>query len=188
MRMEWVLAAAVVLCAAILFLVIKRTAQMCARTLFAPPYEPTQAELEAARTPCVLPEAAVELPDGLEQDVICAAAEHAARGWMQAVNDRDSGKLADIAAGLVQPFAELCDRQTARGERERFEQIQIHESVLTEAADDMLTVCVSAQAIHYLVCGGQVIRGREELPEQMVWELTGTPAAPIRFEHIRQIK
>ncbi len=189
MQMEWVLAAAVFLCAAILFVVIKRTTQMCARTIFAQPYEPTQEELEASQTPCMLPEEVGELPNGLAA-VIGQAAEQAVRCWMQAINDREDKKLTDGAQGLVQPFVETCKTQIASGERERFEQIKVHKSVVSAAVGNTLTVCVSAQAIHYLVCGGQVTGGREDLPEQMLWELVcmDASAAPIQFEQIRQIR
>lgn len=189
MQMEWILIMAVAACAAMLLLVIRRTARMCARTIFAQPYEPTQEEIEASQTPRTLPETAQKLPKELKRDAIQRAAEQAVLHWMQAVNDRNETQLIEAAGGLSEALTQLQKKQTARGERERFEQPKVHQSVISVIDGRILTVCVSAQAIHYLVCGGQVVGGREDLPEQMLWELVCTDhtAAPLQFAAIKQV-
>ncbi len=190
MQMEWILIVAAAACAAMLFLVIQRTARMCARTIFAQPYEPTPEEIEASKTPCTLPEAVEKLPRELERETTEREAEQVVFHWMQAVNDRAQTQLTEAAQGLSEVFTALQKKQAARGERERFEQPKVHQSVISAVDGNTLTVCVSAQAIHYLVCGGQVTCGREDLPEQMLWELicTDYTAVPLQFETIKRVK
>ncbi len=192
MQIEWVFAAAIAVSAVMLLLVIRRTVRMCARTIFAQPHEPTPEEVEASKTPCPLPEAVIELPAGMERSDIERAAQQAVCSWMQAVNSRNQGLLNDAAEGLREVLTMLQDRQIARGERERFEQPKAHQSVICaiDTVNSELTVCVSAQAVHYIASGGQLIYGREDLPEQMLWELVCTDytAAPLQFQRIEQIK
>lgn len=192
MELEWVFAAAVALSAAMLLLVVRRTVRMCARTIFAQPSEPTPEEVAASQTHCSLPEAVCILPDGVEREAVEQAAQQAVCSWMQAVNRRNQTCLRDAAEGLKEALISLQDKQAACGERERFEQSKAHQSVICaiDTVHSELTVCVSAQAVHYTASGGQLIRGREDLPEQMLWQLVCTDytASPLQFQRIEQIK
>lgn len=190
MQMEWVFVAAVAVTAAILILVIRRTVRMCARTIFAQPDEPTPEEVAASQTPYLLPEGVTVLPDGLERAKIEQTAQRAVQCWMQAVNSRNPALLE--GEGLCEAFTALQNSQIAREERERFEQPRVHQSVISEidATHSKLTVCVSAQGVHYTASRGQLIRGREDLPEQMLWQLVcqDYTAEPLQFQEIAQIK
>ena len=55
----------------------------------------------------------------------------------------------------------------------------MHDAVVSAYERDTRSrvVTLSAQAVHYVASGGQLIRGREDLPEQMLWELKGNLTA-----------
>lgn len=191
MQMEWFFVAAVAVTVVMLILVIRRTVRMCARTIFAQPDEPTSEEVAASQTPRPMPKAITVLPDGLERIEIEQAAKQAVQCWMQAVNSRDQALLEGAAEGLQEALTRLQESQIAREERERFEQPKVHQSVICaiDSAHSQLTVCVSAQAIHYTASRGQLIRGREDLPEQMLWQLVCTDyrSGPLQFQQIERL-
>lgn len=192
MRIEWIFAAAVLVSVLMLFLVIHRTVGICARTIFAQPPEPTPEELEASQTPCILPEAVDVLPDSEERLFAEQAAQQAVCSWMQAVNNQDETLLMDAAEGLREALAVWISKQTAQGARERFEHPKAHGSVICaiDCKKHKMTVCVSAQAVYYIASGGQLISGREDLPEQTLWELVCTDftTSPLQFHSIQQIR
>ena len=136
----------------------------------------TPEEIEASRTHKTLPPA-VELD--ADTAVITAQACAVLTAWMQAVNSRDAAKLTGEAKELGTQLADEIAKQTQKGQRERFERPTVHEAVVSayERETGALTVTLSAQAVHYVASGGQLIRGREDLPEQMLWELQGNLTA-----------
>ncbi|MBS5150269.1 MAG: hypothetical protein Q4A63_07615 [Butyricicoccus pullicaecorum] len=190
MQMEWVFMGAVAVTAVILVLVIRRTVRMCAKTIFAQAEEPTPEEVKASQTPQALPEEVGMLPEELVRAEIEQAGQKAVLLWVQAVNSRNPDLLE--GTGLQGAFAALQERQVVREERERFEQPKVHQSVICEIdpLHTRLVICVSAQAIHYTASRGQLVRGREDLPEQMLWQLVceNYREQPLQFQQIVQIK
>lgn len=170
--METTLLAAGVVTILVIALVVRQVVRGCARTVFAAPPEPTPEEIAASRTHKTLPQAAKVEADTA---AITAQACGVLTDWMQAVNSRDRQKLTGTAASLAGQFADEIAKQTAKGQRERFERPVVHGAVVSayERETGMLTVTLNAQAVHYVASGGQIVRGREDLPEQMLWELQG---------------
>ena len=174
--METTLLAAGVVTILVIALVVRQVVRGCARTVFAAPPEPTPEEIEASRTHKTLP-----LTVELDADTADIAAQACAvlTAWMQAVNSRDAAKLTGEAKALSAQLADQIAKQTQKGQRERFERPTVHDAVVSayERETGALTVTLSAQAVHYVASGGQLIRGREDLPEQMLWELQGNLTA-----------
>lgn len=170
--METTLLAAGVVTILVIALGVRQVVRGCARTVFAAPPEPTPEEIEASRTHKTLPQA-------VESAAIAAQACAVLTAWMQAVNSRDEAKLTGEAKALGTQLADEIAKQTQKGQRERFERPTVHEAVVSvyERETGALIVTLSAQAVHYVASGGQLIRGREDLPEQMLWELQGNLTA-----------
>lgn len=190
MQIEWVFMGAAAFTAVVLFLVIRRTVRMCAKTIFAQAEEPTPQDVQKAQIPRTLPEGVSSLPEGLVRTEIEQAAERAVLLWIQAVNSRNPALLE--GTGLQESYASLQEKQQMQEERERFEQPKVHQSVVSEIdpLHTRLVVCVNAQAIHYTASRGQLVRGREDLPEQMLWQLVCEDyrERPLQFQNIVQIK
>lgn len=172
--METTLIAAGVVTILVIALVVRQVVRGCARTVFAAPPEPSPEDIAASRTPKPLPPA-VSLPPDIDPDTLTAQAGSVLIAWMQAVNSRDADKLDQNACALRTQLADEIAQQTAKGQRERFERPSVHGAVVSayEAETGELTVTLAAQAVHYIACGGQIARGREDLPEQMLWEMRG---------------
>lgn len=172
--METTLIAAGVVTILVIALVVRQVVRGCARTVFAAPPEPSPEDIAASQTPkALLP--AVQLPPDIDPDTLTAQAGAVLIAWMQAVNSRDAERLDQNAGTLRAQLADEIARQMAKEQRERFEGPRVHGAVVSayEAETGELTVTLAAQAVHYIACGGQIVRGREDLPEQMLWEMQG---------------
>ena len=118
MQIEWVFMGAAAFAAVVLFLVIRRTVRMRAKTIFAQAEEPTPQDVQKAQTPRTLPEGVSSLPERTGTHCIEQAAERAVLLWIQAVNSRNPALLeGDRLTRLLMP---PCRRNSrCRQERER---------------------------------------------------------------------
>lgn len=154
-------------------LCIGRVVSSCARTVFAPEPQPTKEELEKANTRRALPPA-VSGPETAEQ--IVEQGQQVLLDWMRALNNRDSTRLQTSAPALCAVLQQQITKQQKKAERERFEGVKVFDAVIStyETQTGRLTLSLCAQAVHYIAYGGQIVCGREDLPEQMLWEIDGT--------------
>lgn len=173
--MEITLLTAGIVTVLVIAFTVRQVVRGCARTVFAAPPEPSAEEIARSQTPCTLPDAvplSAQCPVDAQQ--LTQQAEQVLIAWMQAVNDRDEAKIQAVAPPLAPLLQEEIARQKGRGERERLERPSVYGAVVSGWDADAVTVTLAAQAVHYTACGGQLTRGREDLPEQMLWEVRGT--------------
>lgn len=155
---------------ALVVLCIGRVVSSCARTVFAPEPQPTKEDLEKASTRRTLPPA-VSGPETAEQ--IMEQGKQILLDWMRALNNRDTTRLQTSAPALCTALQQEIAQQQTKGERERFEGPKVSDTVISayDVQTGCLTLSLCAQAVHYTAYGGQIVRGREDLPEQMLWEI-----------------
>ena len=110
MQIEWVFMGAAAFTAVVLFLVIRRTVRMCAKTIFAQAEEPTPQDVQKAQTPRTLPEGVSSLPGGTGYDLrLSRRQKEPVLLWMQAVNSRNPALLE--GTGLQESYASLQEKQ-----------------------------------------------------------------------------
>lgn len=189
MQRQWILIGLMVLLVVWVTFVSFRRLFRQLNIMFAPPPAPSVQELVAAKTPCVLPQSIAD--DQLsfdQQHEVCQQAISQLHSWMHAVNNRDEIQL--YGEALKRLLSNRIAQQIAKGQRERFEQPCVHGAVVTKYDPMMQTIEIyaAAQSVHYVACGGSLCAGREDLPEQMLWRMSGhwQSGQMVEFEKIEQ--